>query len=81
MPSEWYQQALTSPAVLEVNIRVGLIPSQDHLQVLVEMSDPTTSVLLAQWSRPHSTMRDAERAIDDAMAKAIRWIEDACDPF
>lgn len=81
MSDDWYQQALVSPEVLEVNIRVGLIPSQDHVQVLAEMKDPTTGVLLAQWSRHHVTMRDVTNAIVDAMAQANGWIEAACEPF
>lgn len=79
--SDWYQQRLTPPEVLEVNIRVGLIPSQDHAQVLAEMKDPTTGVLLAQWSSPHVSVRDVWTTIDIATSKADVWIADACEPF
>lgn len=79
--NEWYQQALTSPTVLEVNIRIGVIPDQDHAQVLAEMKDPTTGVLLAQWSTPHSSMRDVWRGIERAMEKATEWLADAAEPF
>lgn len=79
--TNWYQQALTSPEVLEVNIRVGLIPTQDHAQVLAEMKDPTTGVLVAQWSTPHAAMRDVEQLLADATRRALAWIDDACEPF
>lgn len=81
MADEWYQQALTPPDVLEVNLRVGLIPSQDHLQVLAEMKDPTTGVLVAQWSMPHTTMRELPRALERAVEKIDGWLADACEPF
>lgn len=78
---EWYQQALTAPEVLEVNIRVGLIPSQDHVQVLAEMKDPTTGILIAQWSNPHATMHRLPRVLDDARRRVDAWIGDAAEPF
>lgn len=79
--SEWFQEVLVTPEVREVNIRIGVVPSQDHVQVLAEMKDPMNGVLLAQWSRPHAPMRDVERAIADATARAVAWIEDASEPF
>lgn len=79
--SEWYQQALVSPTVLEVNIRVGVIAEQDHVQVLAEMKDPTTGVLLAQWARHHVTMHGLAQALVDAMAHANGWIAAAVEPF
>lgn len=81
MPDEWYQQALTPPEVLEVNIRVGVIPETDHCQVLAEMKDPRTGVLLAQWSCPHATMHRLPRVLDDARRHLDAWLGDACEPF
>lgn len=79
--STWYQQAMVSPEVLEVNIRIGVIPTQDHAQVLVEMKDPTTGVLLGQWSRHHVTMHGLTAALVDAMAQANGWLEASVEPF
>lgn len=81
MPDEWYQQALTPPEVIEVNIRIGVIAQQDHAQVLAEAKDPMTGVLIAQWSRPHTTMHGLGRAIDAAVARAIDWIGEEVEPF
>lgn len=79
--TSWYQQSLTSPEVLEVNIRVGLIPAQDHAQVLAEMKDPRTGVLVGQWSSHHVTMHDLPHAVETAMDRVWSWIDDACEPF
>lgn len=77
----WYQQTLTTPTVLEVNIRLGVIPEQDHAQVMAEIVDPTTGVLLGQWSTHHAAMRDVPRLLVDAMDRATRWLDDAIEPF
>lgn len=77
----WYQQALTPPTVLEVNIRIGVIKEQDHAQVLAEIKDPMSGILIGQWSRPHTSMHGLGRAIDTAVAKAIGWIDAEVEPF
>ena len=81
MQTNWYQQALTPPDVLEINLRVGVIPSQDHVQVLAEMKDPTTGVLVAQWSMPHTTMRGVVDVLDHARRRIDAWLADAVEPF
>lgn len=79
--SQWYQQALTPPVVIECNIRIGMIPSDDHVQVLTEVKDPTTGVLLAQWSRPHCGLRSLDEAIADAARHALAQCREAVGPF
>lgn len=81
MTSDWYQQALTPAQVYEINIRVGVIPSEDHAQVLAEMKDPTNGVLLAQWSMPHTNMHGLRAAVQRAKAKALEWLDGEVDPF
>lgn len=82
MPDQhWYQQSLVTPEVLEVNIRVGLIPAQDHVQVLAEMKDPVSGVLVAQWSTHHETMHRLPRVLDDARRRIDAWLADAVEPF
>jgi hypothetical protein len=81
MPDTWYQQALTPPQVLEVNIRIGVVPETDHAQILVEMKDPTTGILLAQRSEPHLSMHGLGRAIDRCVAAAIEWLDVEVEPF
>lgn len=81
MNDQWYQQAITPPTVMEVNLRVGVIPETDHAQVLVEAKDPTTGILLGQWSHPHTTMHGLGRVLDRALAKAIEFLDVEVEPF
>jgi hypothetical protein len=81
MNDEWFQQSLTPPRVLEVNIRIGIIPEQDHAQVLAEMKDPTTGIQIAMWSAPHVGCRNLWSALDEAVRKAGVWMADEVDPF
>jgi hypothetical protein len=78
---EWYQQSLTPPRVLEVNVRIGIIPEEDHAQVLAEMKDPTNGILIAQWSCPHVGVRNLWSALDEAVRRAGVWMADEVDPF
>lgn len=79
--NDWYQQVLTPPVVVEVNVRIGVIPSEDHAQALVEVKDPTTGVLLGQWSAPHSRLRDMQTLVDWMCAKTLGALEEFCEPF
>ena len=48
------QTVLWPPLAIEINVRVGLIPSEDHLRWMIEMKDPGTHELLAlrsAWAR------------------------------
>lgn len=81
MTREWYQQALTPAEVLELNVRIGVIPSQDHVQVLVELKDPMTGVMIGQWSRPHATLREQGDVIEWALVKARAALADHTEPF
>lgn len=81
MTNTWYQQALTPASVLECNIRIGLLPDQDHAQWLVELKDPTTNILLAQESCPHFGLRDIPEQLAEALRRAQRLCEDASAPF
>jgi hypothetical protein len=79
--SDWYQQHLTPPDVLELNIRIGVVPSADHVQVLVELKDPTNGILIGQWSRPHTTMTNLRTTIAWGAATAIEHLEASVEPF
>lgn len=81
MSTSWYQQALTPHTVLECNIRVGLIPEQDHAQWLVELKDPLTGILLAQESCPHFRVAQLPEQLAEALRRAQRLCMDAAEPF
>lgn len=79
--SEWYQQALTPPEVIEANLRIGLIPSQDHAQAWIELKDPRTSIVIAQWSCPHVSIRDVRDLVATAADRLVAFLDDEVDPF
>jgi hypothetical protein len=79
--TDWYQQALTPPDVIECRVRIGVIPSTDHVQALVEILDPTTNVLIGQWSQPHTTTRQLGVTIEWALRQARDAIEETIPPF
>lgn len=81
MPTEWYQSALTPPEVLEVNLRIGVIPSTDHVQVLVELKDPMTGILIAQRSTHHTDLRRMSGVVHAYMDTALGWLYDSSEPF
>lgn len=81
MTSDWYQQSVTPPDALELNIRVGVIPETDHVQALVELKDPLTGILLGQWSCPHRGMRQLSGVLAWALNKASEVFDDAVEPF
>jgi hypothetical protein len=79
--ADWYQQSLTPPDVLEVRIRLGVIPATDHVQVQVDLYDPMTSILVGQWSKPHGALATWPAMLDEAAAKAHQMLGDAVEPF
>lgn len=79
--SDWYQQALTPPAVTELRIRLGVIPETEHAQVLVELWDPITGVLSAQASVPHDRLANWPALLDWAREKGHMWLSEALEPF
>lgn len=78
---DWYQQVLTPPDVIEVRIRLGLVPETDHAQVMVEMFDPVTNILKAQASIPHDRLTSWARLMDWAAQKADEWLQQELEPF
>lgn len=79
--TEWYQQALTPPDVVQCKILIGLVPSGQHAQAMVELSDPVTGVLTGQWSSPHVHSDNWPELLVTAMEKARQYIADHVEPF
>lgn len=81
MASKWYQQALTPPEVIEGNIRIGVIGETDHCQVLIELKDPLTGVLIAQESWPHDRAANARALLEEAANQLANLVEQTLEPF
>lgn len=79
--TDWYQQALTPPEVLELRLRLGVIPERDHVQAMVELVDPMTGVQIAQWSAPHVQVDRWLDLFDEAVHKAKHYLASSIEPF
>lgn len=79
--TEWYQQSLTPPEVMECKILIGLVPSSQHAQAMVELCDPVTKILTAQWSSPHVHSDNWQQLLEAATAKATQFLADSLEPF
>lgn len=79
--SNWYQPSLLKVEVIEARVRLGLVPERDHAQVMVEILDPTTSALVANWSTHHAALVEWPRLLEEAVQKVNEYLGDAIDPF
>jgi hypothetical protein len=79
--TDWYQQHLTPPEVVEVRVRLGVVADADHCQALVELIDPVTGVQIAQWSNPHAPATRWYVVFDQAVDKAREYLATNCEPF
>lgn len=79
--TKWTQLTLMGENAVEVLLRVGLMPGDDHGQAQLEVRRASTQELLAMSSRPHFPLNAVE-------AEMTEWLEEfraACrhylDPF
>jgi hypothetical protein len=81
MDNNWYQQSLMPPEVYEFNLRIGVVPSTDHVQWMVEVKDPMTGVLIGQASGPHASYTRLLEAVDSACARLRDLVASELEPF
>lgn len=78
---KWFQQVLLAEEVLEVRFRVGLIPSRDHGQWMIEVVDPTNDRLIEQESRPHFTLARWDTALPEMLGVLKAHLDALVNPF
>lgn len=79
--TDWYQTSLLQVEVVELRIRLGIIPERAHAQALVELVDPVSGVQIAQWSRPSADAATWYELLEEAVQKAHEQLGAAIDPF
>lgn len=79
--SDWYQQTLTPPDVIEVRIRLGIVVEASHAQAMVELVDPMSGVQIARWSAPHARADAWMMLLQEATDKAAQYLGDHLEPF
>lgn len=77
-----YQQTEAFPGgPREIRITIGVLPEDDHVQVQVEMLNPSGGELLALQSRWHAPLRETINAHLWAHGIATSWLLEALNPF
>lgn len=79
--TSWYQPSLLTVEVVEVRIRLGLVPERDHAQVMVEVLDPVSGRLIGNWSIPHGGLVEWPNLLDQAVQKTNEYLQSEIDPF
>ena len=81
--TSWRQTTLMPPPVLEMRLRVGLLPSEDHLRWQVEAMDPLTKELLAMHSNPAGRISTRQADLQRAWHVLAEMLNAALDldPF
>lgn len=80
----WWQQQIIPSTVYEATLRIGTVSSSDHGQLQIEITDPTTGILIGLKSWPHVPLRNVELRAADALAELVTQLRAAGglgDPF
>jgi len=78
---EWTQPSLFPQDVLELVWRVGVVRSEEHVQVQLEVIDRGSGELVSLRSWPHLDARNVDKVlglIDDYLRDEVRNL---CGPF
>lgn len=81
MSDAWTQSMLVPPTAVEIRIRCGFVPESDHAQVMLEIIEPSSRVVLGQWARPHIALRDWDTAFEEAVQRANAAFQEFVEPF
>lgn len=79
-PVDHQQTVLCPPEVLEIRVRLGLIPADHHARWQIEVIDPSTKELLAMYSRPHFTIHTMDEEMAGVGARLGALLQDYLDP-
>jgi hypothetical protein len=79
--TEWYQQSLTPAPVLEATLKLGIIPTANHVQAWMELKDPSNSILVAAASSPHRQLRDLDVMAKEMLDKLLTQLQIHYGPF
>ena len=63
------QTLLLPPDLVEVRLRLGFIPGDNHMRWQVEAIDPATGELLAMHSKPHHHLSNYEEGLEQAIVR------------
>lgn len=77
----WVQLSIEPPPVIEISLKVGLVPSSEHAQIQLEARDATRGELIAMTSWPHVDMWTLEARLKDALVELEVLVAGYAGPF
>lgn len=78
---EWEQLALEPPPVVELILRVGLVPDGSHAQIQFECHDATRGELIALSSWPHLDLGSLEARLPEVVEDFCALVRRYSAPF
>jgi len=80
-PISWTQLSLDSEPVVELVMRVGLVPGASHSQIQLECHDATRGELIALTSWPHLDLGLLEARLPEALDAFATLVRRYSGPF
>lgn len=77
----WQQLSLLNDECYELTLKVGLIPSEEHVQFQFEVTDPRTGELIELESRWHCHTNDYGPSLGQFVRLLSDAIADRSGPF
>lgn len=77
----WHQLSLLNDECYELTLKVGLVPSNDHMQIQFEVTDPRNDDLILLESRWHVSAWNHSSALDHFINRLRDQITDLSGPF
>lgn len=79
-PEAWTQVLMLPPDVIELRLRLGFIPADNHGRWQIEVLDPQSNELLALHSQPHFALHDLERVLGEVGARLGVLLDGIANP-
>lgn len=80
-PVWWAQLNLFDPEVVELHLRIGIVPDADHMQWQLEVRDPAANTLLGMLSSPHVSASQWIRHLAQIESQLREQLSHRIDPF
>lgn len=79
--NSWTQLALFPGDVYEVTLRLGVVSSSRHMQVMLDVRNPSTGELLSMESLPHADLADSDEVLQKWARKFLAAAFEISGPF
>lgn len=80
-PESWTQLSFLRPQVIELTLKVGIQPGDDHAQFQLEGKDATSGSTILISSRMHTSLADAPNELRDWHRRMQNLVDELSGPF